>query len=52
MRLKIVIFTESHRMAEVEKDLWRSSGPNHLLKQGRLDQAAQPLSMARGIGTG
>jgi len=30
-----------HRMAEVGRDLWRSSGPSPLLKQDHLEQVAQ-----------
>ena len=31
----------NHRMVEVGRDLWRSSGPNPLLKQGHLEPVAQ-----------
>ena len=32
---------KNHRMAEVRRDLWRSSGPTLLLKQGHLELVAQ-----------
>jgi len=35
--------TESHRMLGVGRDLWGSSSPMPLLKQGHLQQAAQDL---------
>jgi len=31
----------NHRAAEVGRDLWMSSGPTPLLKQGHLEKAAQ-----------
>lgn len=33
--------TQNHRMVEVGRDLYRSSGPNPLLKQGHLKPVAQ-----------
>ena len=33
--------SQNHRMVEAERDLWRSSGPTLLLKQGHLEPAAQ-----------
>jgi len=36
-----ILVTQNHRMVEVERDLWRSSGPTPLLKQGDLELAAQ-----------
>ena len=33
--------SQNHRKAEVGKDLWRSSGPTPLLRQGHLDPDAQ-----------
>ena len=32
---------QSHRMVDVGRDLWRSSGPTPLLKQGQLEPVAQ-----------
>ena len=42
---KVSMFTESenHRMAEAGRDLWRSSCPIPLLKQGHLDPVVQDL---------
>lgn len=31
----------NHRIIEVGRDLWRSSGPNPLLKQGHAEPIAQ-----------
>lgn len=31
------IFTQNHRIVEVGRDLWMSSSPNPLLKQGHLE---------------
>lgn len=33
--------TQNYRMVEVRKDLWRSSGPTHVLEQGYLAQVVQ-----------
>ena len=33
--------SQTHRMFEVERDLWRSFGPTPLLKQGHLELVAQ-----------
>lgn len=38
---------ESHRLAEVGGDLWRSSYPTPLAKQSHLQQAAQPHGHTR-----
>ena len=32
---------QNHRIVEVGRDLWRSSGPTTLLKQGHLEQVVQ-----------
>jgi len=32
---------ENHRMGEIGRDLWMSSGPTPVLKQGHLELAAQ-----------
>jgi len=37
---------EYHRSAGVGMDLWRSSGPTSLTKQGHLEQAAQDVIQA------
>ena len=34
-------FSQNHRMAEVRRHLWRSSGPTPLLRQGHLQPVAQ-----------
>jgi len=41
--LSFLPFTESqnHKMVKVGMDLWRSSGPNHLLRQGHLELLPQ-----------
>ena len=36
-----IIMYSIHRMVEVGRDLWRSSGPTSLLKQGHLKLVAQ-----------
>ena len=33
--------SQNHRMVEVGRDLWRSSGPTPVLKQGHLELVAQ-----------
>lgn len=33
--------TQNHRLAEVRNDLWKSSGPTFLLKQGHLEQVTE-----------
>jgi len=33
--------SQNHRQVTVGRDLWRSSSPTTLLKQGLLEQAAQ-----------
>jgi len=33
--------SQNHRMVEVGRGFWRSSGPNPLLKQGHLELVAQ-----------
>lgn len=33
--------SHNNRIAEVGRDLWKQSGPNHLLKQNHLQQVAQ-----------
>jgi len=38
--------SQSHRMVGVGRDLWGSSSPTHLLKQGVLQQAAEDLVQA------
>ena len=35
------LFSQNHRMAEVGRELWRSSGPIPLLEQGNLEPVAQ-----------
>lgn len=39
-----ILISQNHGMNEVGKDLWRSSGPAPLLKQGHL----QPVTPAHG----
>jgi len=39
----VVQFSQNHRMVGVGRDLWGSSSPTLLLKQGRLQQAAKDL---------
>ena len=43
---KRLLFTElqNHRVVEVGRDLWRSSVPTPLLKQGHLEPVAQDVS--------
>jgi len=36
-------FSQNHRIVGVGRDLWGSSGPTPLPKQGHLEQAAQDL---------
>jgi len=38
--------SQNHRMVGVGRDLWGSSSPTPLLKQGHLQQAAQDLIQA------
>lgn len=35
---------QNHRMVEVERDLWRSSGPNPLIQKGHPQSTAQDTS--------
>jgi len=37
------IEAQKHRMVGVGRDLWGSSDPTHLPKQGQLEQVAQDL---------
>lgn len=41
--------TQNHWMVEVVRDLWRSSGPPPLLKQGHLEEVAQDLVQTDGF---
>jgi len=49
--LKQNLTSQYHRMVEVGRELWRSSGPMLPLKQGQLEQAAQQKQKAEIIQT-
>jgi len=34
-------YAQNHRLTEVGRDLWRSSGPTPLIKQGHLEPVVQ-----------